>query len=167
MARGSQPEIFAGADVVIIPDNDPQTKHAKTDKPMFHPDGRPMVPGQDHAEAVAVALSAVANKVRVLDLAKAWPDMPLKGDVSDWLDNGGSAEALYDLIDSASLWSGRPNGGDGQEPHDEAGQREFAPLDDEGAEPPKASPTPWTFRTSRPTENGSSPASFPRTRSRW
>jgi RecA-family ATPase len=83
---------------------------------MFHPDGRPVLPGQDHAQAVAAALSGVA-KVRVLDLSKVWPDMPAKGDVSDWLDNGGSAEALYELVDGLPDWTpNRPNGVDHDPP---------------------------------------------------
>ena len=135
-------EFFHGADVVIIQDNDPQTKHPKTGEPQFHPDGRPKLPGQDHAVAVAAALSGVAAKVSVLDLAKVWPDMPLKGDVSDWLDNGGTADALYNLAGSLTVWSKRP------EPvSDDGGQREFAPLEGEAIEPEAvsdASPTPLT-----------------------
>jgi hypothetical protein len=95
---------------------------------MFHPDGRPKLPGQDHAEAVAAALSAVAAKVRVLDLKKVWPDMPLKGDVSNWLDNGGTVDAFYALVDSVLAWApaARP------EPvSEDSGPREFAPLADE------------------------------------
>jgi RecA-family ATPase len=118
MGAGKWPEelnaIFAGADVVIIPDNDPQKRHPKTDAPMFHDDGRPILPGQDHAETVAAALIAVAAKVRVLDLAKVWPEMPLKGDVSDWLDRGGgSADGFYKLIEGLPIWepaAKRPNG---------------------------------------------------------
>lgn len=73
-------EHFERADVVIIPDGDP--------------------PGRDHAEAVAFALGTIAKRVRVLDLATAWPAMPPKGDISDWLDNGGSAEILYALVEA-------------------------------------------------------------------
>jgi hypothetical protein len=98
-------EFFAGADVVIVPDIDPQKTHPKTGAPIFHPDGRPIFPGQDHGEAVAHALSGVA-KVRLLDLSGVWPEIPPKGDVSTWLDSGGgSAEALYDLVDRLPLWS--------------------------------------------------------------
>ena len=102
-------EFFAGADVVVIPDHDPQKTHPTTGAPMFHQDGRPILPGQDHAQAVAQALSGVA-RVRLLDLSAVWPDMPLKGDVSDWLDRGGgSAEALYDLIEPLPPWSPEDN----------------------------------------------------------
>jgi hypothetical protein len=83
-------EHFERADVVIIPDGDP--------------------PGWDHAEAVAFALRTIAKRVRVLDLATAWPAMPPKGDISDWLDSGGSAEALYALVEALPTWSPRAGG---------------------------------------------------------
>jgi hypothetical protein len=95
---------FAGADVVVIPDNDPQKVHQKTGEPMFHEDGRPVLPGQDHAEDVAKHLCRVAHRVQVLDLKEAWRSMPLKGDVSAWLDSGGgTAEELYRLAETASV----------------------------------------------------------------
>jgi RecA-family ATPase len=98
-------EFFDGADVVIIQDNDPQKTHPKTKEPMFHDDGRPIFPGQDHAQDVARALYPVARSVRVLDLAKHWRDMPPKGDVSDWIKQGGTLEALFDLIEPLPNWS--------------------------------------------------------------
>jgi hypothetical protein len=124
--RSELTEFFAGADVAIIPDNDPQKTQPKTGDPMFHPDGRPILPGQDHAEAVAQALSVVA-RVRLLDLSAVWPQMPLKGDVTDWLDRGGgSAEALYELAERLPIWSpGRP----GQK-GPQAGWRNPDPLPD-------------------------------------
>lgn len=97
-------QFFAGAAVVVIPDRDPQSTHKKTGAPMFHDDGRPVLPGQDHAEAVARHLCGVAARVQVLDLAEAWPAIPPHGDVSDWLDQGGgSREALYTLAENASV----------------------------------------------------------------
>ncbi|MGV7219237.1 AAA family ATPase [Bradyrhizobium sp. UFLA05-112] len=97
-------EHFRGADVVIIPDFDPQKRHPKTKEAMFHSDGRPIHPGQDHAQDVAQKLSGVAKRVRVLELWRHWPAMPLKGDVSEWLDHGGTTEALYALIERTSDW---------------------------------------------------------------
>lgn len=126
--------IFAGADVVIIADNDPQTVHPKTGELMFHPDGRPKLPGQDHAQEVAAALSAVA-KVRVLDLSKVWPECPAKGDVSDWLANGGTADALYALVDGLPLWAPAAKRPEPANVVEAEGPREFAPLEGEGAEP--------------------------------
>jgi hypothetical protein len=96
---------FSGADIAIIPDHDPQKKNPKTGAPMFHPDGRPILPGQDHAIEVARALNSVAERVRILDLAQFWPDMPLKGDVSDWLDSGPNSDALYALLERVEPWS--------------------------------------------------------------
>lgn len=92
---------FHGADIIIIPDHDPQTRNPKTGAPMFHSDGRPVLPGQDHAQAVARQLAGVAARVRILDLAKFWPEMPPKADISDWLALGHSRAELHALIDQA------------------------------------------------------------------
>ncbi|MBT1509475.1 AAA family ATPase [Bradyrhizobium sp. SRL28] len=102
--RDELSEFFRGADVVIIPDRDPQKTHPKTKEPMFHPDGRPILPGQDHGQAVAQGLQGIAAKVRVLELWKHWPEMPLKGDVSNWIERGGTAEQLYELIEKTPDW---------------------------------------------------------------
>ncbi|MBL9164449.1 MAG: DUF3987 domain-containing protein [Planctomycetaceae bacterium] len=67
-------ETLRGRHVAILPDNDPA--------------------GADHAEAVALALSGVAASVTIVTL----PDLPPKGDVSDWLDAGGTADDLRTLI---------------------------------------------------------------------
>lgn len=73
---------FGDADVVILPDNDEA--------------------GQKHAQAVAASLKGNAKSVRVLDL----PDLPPKGDVSDWLACGGDAEQLDALAQrQARLWA--------------------------------------------------------------
>lgn len=71
---------LAGADVVIIPDNDEA--------------------GADHAEKVARSLKGQATRIRTLNL----PDMPEKGDVSDWLDSGNKTEQLKALLDDAPEW---------------------------------------------------------------
>lgn len=68
---------FAGADVVVLPDADS--------------------PGRAHADKVAAALAGTAAVVRVVDL----PGLPPKGDVSDWLDAGGTAAELAALADAA------------------------------------------------------------------
>lgn len=108
---------FDGAHVVIIPDNDPQA--TKPDGSLrFRPDGRPMFVGQDHAEAVALAISPVAASVRVLEL----PDLPPKGDVVEWFDAGGTVDRLYDLADeapAADSWI-VARAGAGPDPQDEA-----------------------------------------------
>ncbi len=71
---------LAGADVVILPDNDE--------------------PGRQHATLVAKALRAAktkAGRLRILAL----PDLPDKGDVADWIAAGGTAAALTTLADAA------------------------------------------------------------------
>lgn len=73
-------EIFAGAHVVVLPDNDE--------------------PGAAHGEHVAKALSEIAASVKVLQL----PNLPRKGDVSDWLGSGGTGSALLSMAEEASPW---------------------------------------------------------------
>lgn len=64
---------LAGRDVVVLPDNDET--------------------GRKHAHEVARDLAGKAASVRVVKL----PDLPNKGDVSDWLANGGTADGLLQL----------------------------------------------------------------------
>jgi putative DNA primase/helicase len=73
-------DLLAGTKVAILPDNDK--------------------PGREHAERVARSLQGKAQTVRVVEL----PPLPEKGDVSDWLDNGGTAEELKTLITEAQEW---------------------------------------------------------------
>ena len=70
---------FAGADVVVLPDND--------------------TPGRGHAAQVAAGLLPVARSVRVIAL----PDLPTKGDVFDWIAAGGTAEKLQDLAAGSAV----------------------------------------------------------------
>ncbi|MCK1743180.1 AAA family ATPase [Bradyrhizobium sp. 139] len=62
---------MAGRDVYILPDNDE--------------------PGARHAKQVAAGLAGIARSIRIVHL-------PLKGDVSDWLGAGGTAEQLADIL---------------------------------------------------------------------
>jgi hypothetical protein len=96
---------FEDADVIVIADNDPQTIDKKTGKPRFHKDGRPVLPGQDHANHVARELKPVAKRVRYLDLKAAWPGCPLHGDISDWIRIGGTPDQLYLLTEDLREWS--------------------------------------------------------------
>jgi hypothetical protein len=76
---------FSGARVVILPDNDDA--------------------GRNHRDVVAMGLREVASEVLVLEL----PDLPPKGDVSDWLDQGGTLDGLYRLVDAqARPWQPAP-----------------------------------------------------------
>ena len=68
---------FAGRLVAVLPDND--------------------TAGKKHAEQVANSLYGVAGEIRIVEM----PDLPEKGDVSDWLDNGGDSAKLLKLVDAA------------------------------------------------------------------
>ncbi len=67
-------ESLAGGHVVLLPDNDE--------------------PGRKHAALVAEALSGVAASVVTIAL----PGLPEKGDVTDWVVRGGTADALKELV---------------------------------------------------------------------
>jgi hypothetical protein len=82
--RAEYSEFLLRADIVIIPDND----HT----------------GRDHADQVAGSLAGIAKRVRVLDLARHWPECPTGGDVSDWLEAGGAVDQLAAWIASSSEW---------------------------------------------------------------
>lgn len=92
--RSAYNPVFAGAEVVILPDNDPQATEKDGTHARWHPDGRAVRPGQDHAIYVARNLIGVAKSVRVIML----PGLPLKGDVADWVATGGTAEVLAELV---------------------------------------------------------------------
>jgi len=81
-----------GARVVIIPDHDD--------------------PGRRHADSVARSLHGVAAEVRVLEL----PGLPPKGDVSDWLQAGGTREELTRLAAQAPVWGATPNNPEDADP---------------------------------------------------
>ena len=78
--RPEYSELLRGRRVVVLPDNDE--------------------PGEKHAVAVAQSLAGIATEVRILRL----PDLPRKGDVSDWLDANRTAEDLEQLIEDAPAW---------------------------------------------------------------
>jgi hypothetical protein len=59
--------------------------------------------GRDHARQVAEALGGVAASVAVLEL----PGLPDKGDVSDWLNAGGTKEKLLELARQEQAGTGR------------------------------------------------------------
>jgi putative DNA primase/helicase len=70
-----------GRKIIILPDNDDV--------------------GRNHARQVARTLCEVAGAVRILNL----PDLPDKGDVSDWFGAGGTADELRALASAAPIWS--------------------------------------------------------------
>jgi hypothetical protein len=102
--RSSLNQYFVDADVVVISDNDPQMTN-KAGVPQFHPDGRPKHAGQDHAEMVCAELAGVAARVRHLNLGKLWRNCPPKGDITDWINAGGTIELLYEVAEGVPTWS--------------------------------------------------------------
>jgi hypothetical protein len=86
-------EFFRSADVVIVSDNDPQSKDAKTGALQFYPDGRPIYRGQDHAARVAKHMRKVVAQVRTVIF-------PQK-DLTAWVEAGGTRAALEALIEAA------------------------------------------------------------------
>ena len=77
-------EFLRGADVILLPHNDSA--------------------GRDHADKVATALNGIARRVRVLDIAKTWSECPGKGDISDWIEAGGTADRLKTMIGDLPDW---------------------------------------------------------------
>jgi hypothetical protein len=76
--RKEDSEFLRGRSVVILPDNDE--------------------PGQAHAQKVVKAMKGIVADVRIVTL----PGLPEKGDVSDWLDSGGTMEELLQMVSSTS-----------------------------------------------------------------
>ncbi len=73
-------ESLCGRLVVILTDNDQ--------------------PGRDHGQQVAQNLQGVAALVKIVEL----PGLPPKGDVSDWLASGHTADELWWLVDAAPVF---------------------------------------------------------------
>ena len=73
-------ETLSGRDVVLLPDNDE--------------------PGRRHIEKVARSLKDVARSIKILEL----PGLPYKGDVSDWIEAGGTKEELEKMISECPPW---------------------------------------------------------------
>jgi putative DNA primase/helicase len=73
-------QYLRGASVIILPDNDE--------------------PGEEHAQEVARSLYGVARMVRVVHL----PNLLPKGDVSDWIEAGGTLAELVRLAKETPAW---------------------------------------------------------------
>jgi hypothetical protein len=116
---------FRDADVVILPDQDPQSRD-KTGNPIHHADGRPKFPGQDHGKDVAAKVGDIASRVRILDL----PDVPPKGDAWDWIEAGGTADALFRLVESNSKPSAQYETPKGEDRPEAANSMESGQLSD-------------------------------------
>lgn len=74
-------EFFRGRDTCIIADNDE--------------------PGERHAQDIASSLAGVAASVKIVRL----PNLPQKGDASDWFAAGGSTTELTRLAHETPIWS--------------------------------------------------------------
>lgn len=98
--RDHYSDYLVGADVVIIPDDDE--------------------PGREHAERVAQSLVGKAKSIRILEL----PDLPPKGDVSDWLEAGGTKEEFLALAEAAPEYEPRQELPPLQEKEDKAEDKE-------------------------------------------
>ena len=81
--------LLRGRTVIVIPDNDDETT-------------TPPFAGQRHAHEVARSLLGVAASVRMLNLPGA---LPKGGDVSDWLDAGGTPALLDELAAAVPEYS--------------------------------------------------------------
>jgi hypothetical protein len=77
--RPEYSEFLRGFKCVILPDNDE--------------------PGERHGEMVANSLQGIAAEVSRLRL----PNLPKKGDVSDWIAQGNTREDLFALVDGAEI----------------------------------------------------------------
>lgn len=75
--RPEHAQFLAGRAVVVLPDYDDA--------------------GRKHGQRVAKSLLGKCSSVKIVEL----PGLPKKGDVSDWLDAGGTVEQLQDLVDAA------------------------------------------------------------------
>ena len=71
-------DTLADRDIVILPDND--------------------APGRAHAEQIIESFGGDVKSVKIVEL----PGLPDKGDVSDWLDAGGTETDLEALVDAAA-----------------------------------------------------------------
>lgn len=81
--------LLSGFDIVILPDNDE--------------------PGIKHADQVAASLAAaaVANSIKIVNLWELLPELPVKGDVSDYLALGGTVEEMTSSVERAATWAAK------------------------------------------------------------
>lgn len=74
-------QFFTSRNVIILPDNDP--------------------PGQRHAQHAAANTHPHAATVRIINL----PDLPPKGDITDWLDLEHTIDELHQLANTTPPWT--------------------------------------------------------------
>lgn len=82
-------ELLTGAHIIQIPDNDDA--------------------GRMHMQIVGSRMAGIAASVMMLDIRLFWPEVPEKGDIWDWVQAGGDASDLFDLVDRhAKPWTKEP-----------------------------------------------------------
>jgi putative DNA primase/helicase len=86
-------ETLTGASLYILPDNDPPDKRGIKD-------GTNTGPGQRHAVMVAKAMHGHAKSIRIVTL----PGLPVKGDVYDWIEAGGTRAQLMEIMEGTAEW---------------------------------------------------------------
>jgi putative DNA primase/helicase len=112
--RDEYSEDLHGRDCIVIPDNDEA--------------------GRDHARDVANSLLGIARSVKVVEI----PGLPERGDVSDFLDSGGTLEQLEELAAATPEWvpSEGESGGNGKAKGGrKAKVKGFSPLLAAGGDP--------------------------------
>lgn len=82
--RTEYSEFLRGGDIVL---------HSHNDKP-----------GRDHVERIAASLFGAAARIRVLDISTVWPACGEKGDISDWIEAGGTADELQQILAAQPDW---------------------------------------------------------------
>ena len=82
--RDEYTDALRGASVIVIPDHDDA--------------------GREHVDKIIASLSGVAQRIRVLDLKAAWPGCPDKGDISNWIEAGGTRDQLNTLVRALPDW---------------------------------------------------------------
>jgi putative DNA primase/helicase len=85
--------------------------------------------GYAHADATCNLSLGVAKRVRRLDLAKHWPEIPKGGDVSDWLAAGHTGAELAALIEQAPDYEPPPGAKEKAPPPDSNGINDDAELE--------------------------------------
>lgn len=79
--RDSYNQSLKNKSIVLLPDND--------------------APGRKHVKGIAKALSGIAKEIRIVEL----PDLPEKGDVTDWLESGKTLEDLVMEVNQTELYT--------------------------------------------------------------
>ncbi len=122
---------FQAKRVFILPDND--------------------APGLQHARMVATSLYGMADQIRIVQL----PGLTAKGDVSDWLANGGTYAELLRVCDSAPVFEATPGSPYSEATRSEGEDTTIANTNSFVFKPSAPYPTAQAFLMERYTQDGS------------